>query len=71
MECIIKVSSWGDDLVADFFMGFGATQKAALKHNRWSWVWKWKRNGLNRLRGRYHYRDKSDTSRSGILFLFC
>ncbi|HCR4038240.1 TPA: site-specific DNA-methyltransferase [Morganella morganii] len=34
MEHIIKASSREGDLVADFFMGSGATLKAALKHNR-------------------------------------
>ncbi|MEX9565512.1 DNA methyltransferase [Morganella morganii] len=34
MEHIIKTSSREGDLVADFFMGSGATVKAALKHNR-------------------------------------
>lgn len=34
MEHIIKTSSREGDLVADFFMGSGATIKAALKNNR-------------------------------------
>lgn len=34
MEHIIKASSREGDLVADFFMGSGATLKAALKYNR-------------------------------------
>lgn len=34
MKNTIKASSREGDLVADFFMGFGATLKAALKHNR-------------------------------------
>lgn len=34
MEHIIRSSSREDDLVADFFMGSGATIKAGLKLNR-------------------------------------
>ncbi|TDL54726.1 site-specific DNA-methyltransferase [Pantoea ananatis] len=34
MEHIIQTSSRPDDLVADFFMGSGATVKAAIKHGR-------------------------------------
>lgn len=34
MEHIIKTGRREGDMVADFFMGSGATLKAALKHNR-------------------------------------